>query len=74
MLRSFGAFPISPNLVSRKRMVVERDNIPKFGFWVYFVYIGYFSPLSVQGQSDVIQCISDFRKDYIVPSSTYLLA
>ncbi len=34
------------------------------------VYIGYFGPLNVQGQSEVILCISNFRQDYIVTSAS----
>ena len=42
ILGSFGAFPIFDNLVSRKRLVVERNRV-KFGLrGEYSVYTGYF--------------------------------
>ena len=36
----------------------------------YLVYAGYFWLLIVQGQSNVIQCISDFWQEYTVTSAT----
>ena len=36
------------------------------------MYTGYFGLLSVQNQSEAIQCISDFRQD-CVTSATYKL-
>ena len=59
-LGPFGAFLIFADLVSRKRLIVERNG-HKFGHGgKSLVYIEYFWLLSVQGQFGVIRHISDF--------------
>ncbi len=57
MVRSFLMFPIFKNLVSRKGVVVEQEeqNLGK-----YLVHTGFFWLFSVQDQSEVIGCISEF--------------
>ena len=60
----FGAFSTELYL-KKKRMVVERNG-PKLDIeGTYLVFLFYCWPLSVQGQSELIQCVSDFfRQDY----------
>ena len=60
-LRSFGTllkFPIFSKLVSLKWLVTGQTDQD---FRLSLVYTGYFLPLNVQTQSEVIQCISDFN-------------
>ncbi len=40
ILRSFGAFLIVDNLVSRRRLAIERNG-PKFRHWEYLSYVVY---------------------------------
>ncbi len=67
---SFGAFPISADLVhvvSRKRLIVERNG-PKFGPLVQIFRV-YRVLLSVQVQFEVIQYISDFQRPCILKTA-----
>ena len=61
-LLSFGAFPIFDNLVTPKRLVVEPNGLNFGPRGVFFQIIHKFRvplSLSVQGHSEVIQCICD---------------
>ncbi len=64
-LRSFGAFPIFDNLyLENGWLQCETDENLGLG-GKYSVYAGYFWQLSAEGQSEVIQSISDFQQVYV---------
>ncbi len=65
---SFGEFPMFDDIVSRKRLVVER-NEPRLGPQVkYLGYTEYIWLLSVRVQFRVIRCISDDLVSWKTPS------
>ncbi len=59
-LGSFSAFPSVDDLVSRKRLVVERNELKNDFVGKCLVYAGYTCLLSVQSQFGIILCIYDF--------------
>ncbi len=72
IFRSFDAFQFSTALYLEK---VWSENETNQNFDLgdnYFSYIGFFGPLGVQGQSGVIECISDFRKVCSATNLSYL--
>ncbi len=63
ILRSFGVFPIFGNYISRERLFVEYNGLKSGNRWqVFFVYSVLFTVKYLQGQSRVIQCISNFQQ------------
>ncbi len=73
IVRSFGTFPILATLYltnGSSWSEIDQNLNPKA---TYLVYTRYFWLLSVQGQSVVIQCISEFWQGDVVTSATLLL-